>query len=77
MGPSIVSKNSEIYRFLCVPQVLLNTVPRNNRRSNKVRGLGAQKHVLLRSGSRWPHLLVRDVLRGSLLGLLQLLHLLY
>ena len=28
IGPNIDGKNSEIYRFLCVPQVLFNMVPR-------------------------------------------------
>ena len=28
-GPTIVSNNSEIYRFMCVPRVLLTMVPRN------------------------------------------------
>ena len=30
MGPNIVGKNSETYRFLCIPQVLFNMGPRNN-----------------------------------------------
>ena len=30
VGPNIVGINSEIYRFLCPPQVLFNMVPRNN-----------------------------------------------
>ena len=30
----LLSENSEMCKFLCVPQVLFNMVPRNSRRTN-------------------------------------------